>query len=478
MQTLKELLYSISATNIVDISIMACLIYFVLAWFRGTRAFQILATLLGIGLFYFIASWLGLILTSVLFQYLWAAIIVVVVIVFQPEIREMLDRASPIRYLSQSQGNDFDPDIIEETVRAVSDLARLRIGALIVFQRLNKLDNLILKGKLLDSLYSAEALIMIFQKTSPLHDGAILVRKDRIKAASCILPLSRNEDLSTRYGTRHRAAFGLTERSDALCVAVSEERGEVSLIESGELTIYKKKGDFRQALERGLIAGKTSPQGNYTNIASLFRSNWRLKIFSFATSILLWFVIVGPQSSELGMSVPIQYTNLPVGMEITGKWMDRIDVRLRGPESGLANLKPGSVRAVIDLSGVVTGLNYFRITNKNIQVPPGITMSQIRPSDLNLSIETALAKKINVVPTLLGELPENAKISVAPTEVRIRALQDDLKKVISVTTDPVNISELIAKGKLIVPVLVKPEGLKIESIDPLQVTIAIKPEQS
>jgi hypothetical protein len=178
------------------------------------------------------------------------------------------------------------------------------------------------------------------------------------------------------------------------------------------------------------------------------------------------------------MSVPIQYTNLPVGMEITGKWMDRIDVRLRGPESGLANLKPGSVRAVIDLSGVVTGLNYFRITNKNIQVPPGITMSQIRPSDLNLSIETALAKKINVVPTLLGELPENAKISVAPTEVRIRALQDDLKKVISVTTDPVNISELVAKGKLIVPVLVKPEGLKIESIDPLQVTIAIKPEQS
>ncbi len=95
MQNLKELFYSISIANTVDIVIIACLIYFVLGWFQGTRAFQILATLLGIGLFYFAASEAGLVLTSILFQYLWAAIIIVLVIVFQPEIREMLDRASP-----------------------------------------------------------------------------------------------------------------------------------------------------------------------------------------------------------------------------------------------------------------------------------------------------------------------------------------------------------------------------------------------
>lgn len=477
MQTFRELFFSISVTNLIDIAIMACLIYFVLSWFRGTRAFQILATLLGIGIFYFVASWLGLILTSVLFQYLWAAIIVVLVIVFQPEIREMLDRASPIRYMSQSRGNDFHPDIIEETVRAVSDLARQRIGALLVFQRLEKLDNLILKGKLLDSLYSAEALSMIFQKSSPLHDGAVLVRRDRIKAASCILPLSRDEALSSRYGTRHRAALGLSERSDALCVVVSEERGEVSLVEAGQITAYKKKGDFRQTLELGLLAGKATAETGRAGLASLVWSNWRLKIFSFAISGLLWFVIVGPQSSELGMSVPIQYTNLPVGMEITGKWMDRIDVRLRGPQSGLANLKPGAVRAVIDLSGVVTGLNYFRITNKNIQMPPGITISQIRPSDLHLNIETALARKISVIPTILGVLPEKAKISVVPAEVRVHALQDDLKKVISVTTDSVNVSELLAKGNMKVYVVVKPEGVRIESIDPVQVTVSVKAEQ-
>lgn len=475
MQTLNELLQSISAANMVDIAIMACLIYFVLLWFKDTRAFQILATLLAIGIFYFVASALGLILTSVLFQYLWAAIIVVLVIVFQPEIREMLDRASPVRYLRGRHPNNVRPDLLDEMVRAVAELARLKVGALIVFQRMDGLGNLILKGKTLDTIVSSEALVMIFQKSSPLHDGAVLISKERINAASCILPLSTDEALSSRYGTRHRAALGLTERSDALCVVVSEERGEVALVENKEITVYKKKGEFRQALERAVVRGGAAEAAvTHPGPMALIRSNWPLKLAAAGSAIVLWFVVVGPQRSEVGMSIPIQYTNLPATMEITGKWMDRIDVRVRGSESGLANLKPGSVRAVVDLSGVVSGLNYFRITNKNLLVPPGITISQIRPSDLHLSIEAASVRKVSVVPTLVGALPEKTKIVVAPSEVTIRVAPGDLKKVASVTTEPVNVVELTAKRKMIIPVLVKPEGLRIDSIDPMQVAVTME----
>jgi len=477
MQTLKELFYSISATNVVDIGIITCLMYFILVWFRGTRAFQILATLLGMGLFYFFASGMGLILTSVLFQYLGAAIILVLVVVFQPEIREMLDRASPIRFLRGTYQTDINPDTIEETVRAVADLARYRVGAIMVFQRLDKLDNLILKGKTLDSLVSSEALTMIFQKTSALHDGAVLILGDRIKAAGCILPLSKKEELDPQYGTRHRAALGLTERSDALCVVVSEERGEVSLMERGVITAYRKKSEFREALAKGLTHVKSIQQDSATGLMALLRSNWRLKILAFGIAALLWMVIVGPQRSELGLSVPIQYTNLAPGMEITGTWMDRIDVRLRGSQSGLANLQPGSVRAVLDLSGVVPGLNFFRVSRKNLQVPPGVTISQIRPSDLQLHIETALVKKMNVVPTVVGALPDNTRITVAPAEVTVRAIQDDLKKVVSVTTEPVNVLELRSRGRMTLPVVVKPDGLRIDSIDPLQVIISLEAEQ-
>ncbi len=268
MQYLKDLIYSISITNLIDIAIITTLIYAVIAWFKGTRAFQILATVIGMGIIYLVASRSGLVLTSILFQYLWAAIIIVLVIVFQPEIRDMLDRASPIRYLSGRHNNNVKADIIDETVNAVTELAGLRIGAIIVFQRLDRLDNVIIKGKPLESLLSTEALMMIFQKGSPLHDGAALISGARIKAAGCILPLSRDEHLSSQYGTRHRAALGLTERSDALCVVISEERGEVSIAEGNTLKTYRKKGDFWVALERGLLRGRAGHEGVHSGLSA------------------------------------------------------------------------------------------------------------------------------------------------------------------------------------------------------------------
>lgn len=478
LQFFREFVDSLRIINLVDIGIISSLIYSVLVWFRGTRAFKILTTLLGIGIVYAIANYLGLMLTSILLQYLWAVIIIVVVIVFQPEIREMLDRASPIRFLSLSQRSETSQDVISETVRAVWDMSRNRVGALIVFVRTDRIDNLVLIGKILDSVLSAEALTMIFQKNSPLHDGAVLVRNNKIHAASCILPLSRKETLSTRYGTRHRAAIGLVERSDAICVVVSEESGRVSIAVAGNITTYSQKVDFTQALEKLLTPGPgSSGPGLFERAKELLWTDTRLKVASLILALLLWIAVVGPKSSELGISVPIQYTNLPPGMGITGKWMDKIDVRLKGPESGLANLKPGAVRAVIDLSGVLPGLNYYRITTKNIQVPPGVAISDIRPSDLRLQIETAQTKRVPVTPTLSGSLPDRTLVVVTPTDVRVRAVQEDLKKVTSATTDPVSVTELISKGKVKVPVVVKPEGLKIELVEPQDVTLSLKQEQ-
>jgi diadenylate cyclase len=475
MDTLKDFVFSVTAANLVDIGIIACLIYFLLAWFAWTRAVQILVTLMGMGLLYFAAVRTGMVLTSWLFQYLWAAIIIVLVIVFQPEIREMLDRASPIRFLRSSPRKDLERNYIREIVKAVAELARLRIGALIVFQRVDGLDNIIIKGRDLESLVSAEAIVMIFQKNSPLHDGAILIRRERIKAASCILPLSSDESLSSRYGTRHRAALGLTERSDALCVVVSEERGEVSIVENKEITNYRHKEEFRETLQRGIELWKPQSEKTQWSFRDFVKKNWRLRLLSLVTALLLWFIIVGPQRSELGMSVPIQYTNLPPKMEITGKWMDRLDVRVRGSEAGLANLKPGSVRAVVNLSNVVTGLNFFRISDKNVLVPPGIAIAKIRPSDLQLNIEAASVKKMKVIYNILGPPPEKSlQITVIPAEVRVRALEADLQKVQTVTTEPVMITSLIEKGKVLVPVTIKPDGLRIDSIDPERVTISVE----
>ncbi len=474
MQSLKDPYYSITVANIVDITIMAVMVHFILAWVTWTRAVQILVTLMAMGLFYFAASQSALVLTSLLFQNLWAAIIIVLIIIFQPEIRAMMDRAAPVRLWGMILEKPLKAELIQEVLRAADDLARRRTGALLVFRRVDALDNLMVQGNLLDGLLSSEAIIMIFQKGSPLHDGAILIEEDRIKAASCILPLSTDTDLSSRYGTRHRAALGLSERSDALCVVISEERGEVSLVENQTIVNYKNPERFRRALERGLMFGKTQSRTGLPSIRDILTGNWRLRILSLATAVLLWFVIVGPQKAELGMSVPIQYSNLSQGMELTGKWMDRLDVRVRGSESGLAGLKPGSVRAFVDLGQVVSGLNYFRISGKNIQVPPGISIVKIRPSDLQLNIEAASAKMVRVITITDGTLPENVKISVIPAEVRVKALEADLKKVKGVTTETFSVPELLKKGKMIVPVVVQPDGLRIDSVGPERVTISVE----
>lgn len=472
MHTLNDILYSISAANVADTLIMACLIYFILAWLKGRRAFQILATVTGMGAFYFLASSLGLVMTSVMFQYLWAAIIIVLAIVFQPEIRDLLEQASPIRYLSGRAARPMDGGIVEETVKAVEELARFRVGALIVFRRRNGLGNLILTGKDLDSLVSSETLLMIFQKGSPLHDGAVLVKHDRLAAAGCILPLSKNENIAGRYGTRHRAALGLTERCDALCVVVSEERGEVSIVEGDQISVYKRKTEFREALERGIMHGDSSEPVR-RGLTDLVTSNWGLKLLSIGMAVLLWFAIVGPQKSEIGMQVPIQYTDLPQGMEITGTWVDRIDVRARGSVAGLAHLKPGSVKAVVDLSKVVPGLNYFRISDKNLSVPAGVTIAQVRPSDLRLHIAATSTMQVKVFPNILGTAPVEGTVIVTPDTVTVRGLRSDLQQVVSAVTDPVKITELLEKKKLVVPVLIKPEGLRIDGIDPIRVTVSI-----
>ena len=122
--------------------------------------------------------------------------------------------------------------------------------------------------------------------------------------------------------------------------------------------------------------------------------------------------------------------------------------------------------------------NFFRITSDKIQVPPGITIAQIRPSDLQLNIETALIRQLKVVPTIVGVLPEKSKLIVQPAEVKIRAGHGDLKKLTSVTTDPVGIGELLAKESVKAPVVVKPEGLRIDSIDPIQVTVKLEAEKN
>jgi diadenylate cyclase len=218
----------------VDIALVYYIIYRLLLIIKGTRAFQML---IGIGLMVvvFIASQAFEFYTlDWLIHSFWSQIVLAVVILFQPEIRRTLARVGErhmFRSLSAVEGSKF----IEETVKAAVNMANKRIGALIVLERDSDLTTIVEMGTELDAKVTKEILISIFLPYSPIHDGAAIIRSGRLTAAGCFLPLTLSSNISKSLGTRHRAAVGLTEESDAVVVVVSEETGEISLVVNGAI---------------------------------------------------------------------------------------------------------------------------------------------------------------------------------------------------------------------------------------------------
>jgi diadenylate cyclase len=217
-----------------DIALVYYLFYRLLLIIKGTRAFQML---IGIGLIVIVlicSEMLEFYTLDWLIHSLWSQIVLAVVILFQPEIRHTLARVGQ-RSIFQSMSFVESSKFMEETVKAAVSMANKRIGALIVLERETDLSTIVEMGIELDAKVTKELLTSIFLPYSPIHDGAAIIRNGRIVAAGCFLPLTLSSNLSKALGTRHRAAVGLAEESDAVVVVVSEETGEISVVKNGAI---------------------------------------------------------------------------------------------------------------------------------------------------------------------------------------------------------------------------------------------------
>jgi diadenylate cyclase len=234
----------------VDIVLVAAVLYALLVTFKGTRAIQMLAGLGGLMAASFLARQLDLASLRWILDNFWSFWVLALIVLFQPELRRALARVgqSPLLAGVMRQSRQEQSHVIQEVVKAADSLAAKRIGALIVLERATGLRNYEDLGVPLDALVSADLLVSLFLPYSPLHDGAVFVRDDRVVAAGCFLPLSRNTEIGRTLGTRHRAALGLAEETDAAVLVVSEETGRVSLAVSGRL---ETPGD-RETLGRRL----------------------------------------------------------------------------------------------------------------------------------------------------------------------------------------------------------------------------------
>ncbi|MFD2114520.1 diadenylate cyclase CdaA [Paenibacillus yanchengensis] len=220
----------------IDIAIVTFIIYKILVLVKGTRAVQLLRGIIVLVATWAISMWFNLYTLKWLMNQMFTLGILAIIIIFQPELRRVLEQLGRGNIFSRSSLSIERQDLnyqIDELIKAIQFMSSRKIGALIVFERQTGISEMIESGVRMESKISAELLMNIFTPNSPLHDGAVIIRGNQIMAAGCYLPLSENPFISKELGTRHRAAIGVTEVSDALAVIVSEETGQLSLTMNG-----------------------------------------------------------------------------------------------------------------------------------------------------------------------------------------------------------------------------------------------------
>uniref|UniRef100_A0A832LVX9 Diadenylate cyclase n=1 Tax=Caldimicrobium thiodismutans TaxID=1653476 RepID=A0A832LVX9_9BACT len=232
-QQITDFFKAFRPNDALDILIVGFIIYRILLLIQGTRAFQMLAGLIILLFLYFFSEILQLLTLNWLLQTFLSSILILIIIIFQDDIRRALAQIGTVPFTKLQAEYSFG---IEEVVKAVSLMAEKKIGALIVFEREISLKDYLEGSIALDSKISEELLLSIFNPKSPLHDGAVIISEGKILAAGVVLPLSTNPDIAKDLGTRHRAALGITEITDAVAVVVSEERGQISLAVGGKIT--------------------------------------------------------------------------------------------------------------------------------------------------------------------------------------------------------------------------------------------------
>lgn len=258
LTNINSLIKTIGILDVIDILVVAYFLFRIYLMLENTRAAVLVKGLLTLGAIMFISRWLNLHVISWVLEKSMTVLIVALPIVFQPELRRALEQIGRGR-LFRKHG-ELDEYEVDEMVNSITSAAivmgRRKIGALIVIEREIGLEERIETGVAIDGLISDSLLLNIFEKDTPLHDGAVIIRGNRIAAASCLLPLTEMRNLSQELGTRHRAALGISEQSDAVILVVSEETGTISLARNGTLQRYLTADDVKEFLKASITRPK------------------------------------------------------------------------------------------------------------------------------------------------------------------------------------------------------------------------------
>jgi diadenylate cyclase len=372
--------------DILDILLLAGIIFLINLIIIKARAFRLIIGIIILVILDLISDWMNLVLTKALFQTLLPLSFIILAFVFQKEIKMFLEQFVII-IPRRKKYTHKEEKIIENIMTAIKYLSESKIGSIIVFEKVNSLESLIEGGKKLNSEISAELLISIFSKNSPLHDGALIIKDDKIKYASVHLPLAENYQFDIKAGTRHRAGLGITQFSDALSIIISEENGNISIAKNNKIN-YNVSG--KEILRELQDYYQTNTK--HTKIFTKTFKNIYQYIAVFALSLIISFsfwILVNYNKFKIQKTIeaPIEFKNLKDNLSLIDPSANKIKISLSGYDFDIKTLNESQIKAIIDLSDAEEGRYSINIDSKKItNIRPNIEIVQIEPNTIKFKI--------------------------------------------------------------------------------------------
>jgi diadenylate cyclase len=377
---------TITFAEVVDIIFVAVLLYTAIVWARQTRAAFVVRGILILGGIYIIARYLDLQMTAWVFQGFFAIFLIMIVVIFQEELRQFFERIA-VWSLARKRVPALGSQTSDILVRTLSDLAKEHVGALMVIRGNDPLERHITGGIALDGKLSGPLLKSIFDPHSPGHDGAVLVEQDNITRFAAHLPLSKDLTQLTHVGTRHSAALGLAELTDALCIVVSEERGTISFARDGKLREVENLQQLGAVIDSFLRTKFPSTQQSNISL-QFFRENWIAKAISLSLAIGFWYIFVpGSKTVQVSYRIPVSVENLPADLRVEDIEPPMVNATFSGPRRAFYLFDARKIRVAIDVSMADLGRRTFNISEQNIRYPKELTLTEVSPSTLRLSVK-------------------------------------------------------------------------------------------
>ncbi|WP_448873771.1 diadenylate cyclase [Desulfobulbus propionicus] len=378
------------------------------------------------------------------------------IVIFQPELRKVLEKAVSVPpHRLKDQDTELQSLIAESLVK----LAREHCGAILVFPGREPIKDKISGGYQLNAVPSLPLILSIFDPNSPGHDGAVIIEGNKLTQFGVRLPMSQSARLSEEYGTRHHAAMGLAEQTDALTLVVSEERGKVSIFTNGTMQPGVNADDITRAIvehqqQMGFFLGETAPKISKRTLLQV--------VASLVIAVAFWSTLMVSQREvvERILPVSIDYTSPTEDLALVGEKATEVKLHVTGPKSDIDILAINPPSVKIDLSKMAKGTQTIIITSENIRLPKGVTLLDASPQQLKLTLAAMTEKNMAITPQIIGKLPGNLKIkkiTVTPDSVLVNVpVTREAKNIDEVLTTPIYLESISTDSKLFCKVIARP----------------------